>query len=1087
MSIFQLIYRSFIYYRKSHLAIIIGVATSTMVLTGTLFVGDSIQSSLERSTLLRLGKTDVVFSGIDRYFRSGIADDLRKTLDIDVAPILQLDGIASAQGGKYKLNGVQIIGIDEHYSSFVPGKNETINPSKNEAYISENLAQRLQLEIGDSFLSRVEKASQIPKNAPFVSDANSLVSIRLKVGRILGPEELGRFNLKTSQTAPYNVFLPLSFLVDKMELKGKANRLLFSNTKNRSEEKIRDAISKFWTPEDMALEVFSVNDGKEWEIRSARVFMDDVVVNAAKKIDPDAKEILTYMVNSFRIGDKETPYSFISAGPFMKRQTTSGQDIVINSWMADDLDASVGDSIEIVYFVIGPLRKLTEERHWFTISDIVPIAGIYAEKDLMPNLPGLSDAGNCREWEAGVPVVLDKIRDKDEDYWKEYSGTPKAFISYHQGEKLWANRFGNCTAIRLSADDLSKDMIDTRLSSIISPENLGYSLRSVKEDGLTAARGGVDFSKLFMALSFFLLVAGLILIALLFNLHLDKRMSEIGTFKALGYPDRLIQKIVLFEGLLLAIPGVAAGGLLAVLYNNIIFKALNTVWYGIVRTSVLQEVVRTNTLLTGMGIALALVWMTIGFNVFKKLKISSSSLQKELYIAKSRKFNFWFLAGSWISGVMAIGLLVYEIMFGKTLNTGIFFSAGTLLLLAAMLFAAFIIRKGSFKTTESLTTLSLILKNLSRNSARSLRIIILFSLGTFVIISTGLNRKDLHSGSEKPTSGTGGFLFFMETTLPVLMDLNDREIQVNLGIEPALRFVQLRKSEGDDASCLNLNRVTAPRILGLPSQELKGRFSFIKSTPDLDLQNPWVSLKTELAGGVVPAIADQTVIQWGLGKKVGDTLIYSDELGQEMKLKLIGGLANSIFQGNVLIDEKLFLAHFPSSSGSHVFLVDGPPAEQEQLTKVLQRTFRNEGLEIEIAADRLATFNQIENTYLSIFLLLGGLAMILGTVGLGVSLARNILDRGQEIGILRAIGYQKSSILSMITVEHLILLLIGTLTGAITAFVATLPSLLSEFVQASWQTAILIISLIVLNGCIWIILITRNALHKNLLYTLRSE
>ncbi|MCK5105650.1 MAG: hypothetical protein KAR17_22655, partial [Cyclobacteriaceae bacterium] len=411
--------------------------------------------------------------GIDRYFRSELADDLRESLDVNIAPLLQLDGIASAQGGKYKLNGIQVIGVDKHFSSFVPGPNKSILPSKNEGYISENLARRLQLKIGDSFLLRVEKASQIPKNAPFVSDVNNQVSIRLKVGKILATDELGRFNLKTSQTAPYNVFLPLSFLVDKMELTSKANRILFSGENNINEEIIYDVISKFWTPEDMALEIFSVNNEENWEIRSGRVFMDSVIVKATKQIDPNAEEILTYMANTFKIGDRETPYSFISAGPFMKQDQGSTNDIVINTWMAEDLNASIGDSIEIIYYVIGPLRKLSEERRWFTISDIVPIEGIYAEKDLMPNLPGLSDAGSCSEWEAGVPVVLDKIRDKDEDYWREYSGTPKAFIQYNPGKELWANRFGECTAIRLSSANLSRKNIEEQLSNIISPTNLG--------------------------------------------------------------------------------------------------------------------------------------------------------------------------------------------------------------------------------------------------------------------------------------------------------------------------------------------------------------------------------------------------------------------------------------------------------------------------------------------------------------------------------------------------------------------------------------------------------------------------------------
>jgi ABC-type antimicrobial peptide transport system permease subunit len=220
---------------------------------------------------------------------------------------------------------------------------------------------------------------------------------------------------------------------------------------------------------------------------------------------------------------------------------------------------------------------------------------------------------------------------------------------------------------------------------------------------------------------------------------------------------------------------------------------------------------------------------------------------------------------------------------------------------------------------------------------------------------------------------------------------------------------------------------------------------------------------------------------------VGDTLVYKDEMGQEMQLKIIGGLANSIFQGNVLIDDKIFLKHFPSSSGSHVFLVDGDFQQREVQAEVIERAFRNDGLEIEFTGDRLAKFNQVENTYLSIFMLLGGLAMILGTFGLGIVLVRNIMDRSAEIGILRAIGYRKNAILNIITLEHMVLLIIGTLTGAFSAFLAIIPSLISEFITASWQTALIIIALILLNGYLWIFIITRGIIKMNLYHSLRTE
>jgi len=114
----HLIIRSLTHFWKSHLAVAVGVAICTMVITGTLIVGDSIQASLEETTQLRLGKTQYLFTGIDRYFRASLANEVNKELQINTAPILQLLGFASSQGGQLKLNNVQVIGIDKNFQSF---------------------------------------------------------------------------------------------------------------------------------------------------------------------------------------------------------------------------------------------------------------------------------------------------------------------------------------------------------------------------------------------------------------------------------------------------------------------------------------------------------------------------------------------------------------------------------------------------------------------------------------------------------------------------------------------------------------------------------------------------------------------------------------------------------------------------------------------------------------------------------------------------------------------------------------------------------------------------------------------------------
>ena len=1082
-----MILRSLIHYRRANLIIILGVAISAMVLTGTLIVGDSVDHSLAMTAELRLGNIGYSFSGTDRYFRKDLAEGIKKELNVPVASMIQVKGIASSQGGNFRVNNIDVQGIDENFLDMIPGNQLNVIPGRNEAFISRNLADRLELKIDDSFLLRVDKVSLIPKNAPFISDDENQISLRLTVKKILEKENLGRFNLKTSQTAPFNVFLSLEFLNNRMETEGKANRLLISEKAGFNDEQLLSVISANWRPEDSGLIIGLTETKKEWSIESNRVFIDSVIISAIYEFENHPALFLTYLANSIEKSDRATPYSFVSAGPFLDNGENDSNSIIINSWLAEDLNAGVGDSILMKYYSIGPLRQLVENEKSYIIQNIVPLSDQYADKDLMPTLPGLSDAGSCRDWEAGIPIDLEKIRDKDEDYWNVWKGTPKAFIPYAEGKRIWENRFGACTLIRLNAADYDEREISENILKYHGPEDLGFQLRNLKQLGLEAARGGVDFSELFFGMSFFLLIASLTLLALLFNIHLENRMSQYGTLKALGYSDRLVQKLILAETAVVVFCGVLLGSLMAIWYNRLIFKALNSVWSAIVRTTVLAEDIRYGTILAGIAVSFMLVFLTVFFNIRKKLKTETVHLQRGQDKRSGQYFTRILKGSAWISLIVSGILIIREFVASTGLNAGIFFLSGGLLLVSFILFSGGFVFKEAEGLNLDLSMPELAWRNLQRNRARSLRIIILFALGTFVIVSTGLNRKDLYSDAMNKSSGTGGYLFYGESTMPVLHDLNNPLTKVDLNISENVNFVQMRKSEGDDASCLNLNRITQPRILGIPPEQLSGRFSFIKTTEDFDSTGGWQALKRKLPGGVVPGIADQTVIQWGLGMKVGDTLVYSDEYGNEMLVKLIGGLANSIFQGNILIDGNIFLEHFPSSSGIHIFLIDAEGESREELEAGLMRSFRNTGLDLVYTADRLAEFNSVENTYLSIFLLLGGLGMILGTVGLGLSLVRNIQDRLKELGILRAVGFGKNMILKMLTREHIILLGFGTLIGTTAAFVSTIPSVFSEFIDASWQTALIIVGMIMVNGLLWIYLIGRISLGKDLVGSLRTE
>ncbi|MGE0020407.1 MAG: ABC transporter permease [Draconibacterium sp.] len=1101
--------KTFFFYFRQNLLVALGVAVSTTVLTGSLIIGDSVRYSLEQSTFSRLGNTTHLVSVTDRYFRQEMANEMETAnTALKVTPLLQLEGMAVAGGGEFRANKVQVNGIRNDFSKMA-GTGLFDSLQNNEIAISANLAERLQIKEGDNLLVRIQKASLIPMNAPFVSAEETSVSLQATVKKVVSAEELGRFNLKNSQTAPFNIFLSINRLNQLMEFEGKANQLLIS-TELKNDE-IVAIVKSCLTPADAGLQFEKIEKSGETQVSTERVFLDEKIAEVLQKL-PGATPILTYFVNNIEAssnpskggeqksqkqqsqtrnpkpgtrnpepGTSSIPYSFVST---LSNSALAENEIVLNRWAADDLQVKPGDSLRLKYFEIGPLRQLIVRESDFVLKEIIAMDNPLSDPTLVPHLPGLSDAGHCREWEAGVPINLDAIRDKDEKYWNDFKGTPKAYIAKQKADEIWGNRFGSNTAVRFVAGAFNNDLFLNTFKSEINPGDLGMTVSPVREQGLYAAHNGTDFSGLFIGLSFFLLVAGIILTSLLFRLNLENRAQQIKLFSALGFGEKQVRSFYLAEGLAVALTGGLIGLLVSVLYTSLVFSILNTLWFEIVRTDVLLIKINPATLFTGLIISLVVSLMAVFVSV-RRFQNQFTGNRKKVKTARQK--SGWLKPVIYLFPVIAVLLVVYQVTSGQ-MNPGLFFVSGILLLTGILL----ILREFLFSIEKSGSAefgkKRLILLNLVRNKARSMTVITLFAIGTFLVVSTGSNKLDLSAGAQKKTSGTGGFLFFAESSVPVLFDINDKDKRADEGMVEDFSAVQLMKVEGDDASCLNLNRISQPAILGVDPAALAGRFSFAVKTKETGETDPWLALNQTNDDGTIPAIADQTVIQWGLGMKVGDILLYQNEKGDTLRLKLIAGTTPSVFQGFVLISTQNFLQNYPTHSGTSVFLVEGKPENLQPIGDELNSVFWDYGWEMTTTVKRLAEFYSITNTYLSIFMALGALGLILGTIGLAVILARSLLERKREIAVMLATGFDTKPIFRIIAFEYFILLVAGVLTGLIAAVTAVLPAFLSPGSDASGSTVALVVALILVNGFIWIAVLTKAMLQKkNLVADLRVE
>ena len=1080
------ILRNLLFFWRKHLLQALGISISAAVITGALIVGDSVRYSLERILALRLGEVTHVLKSGDRYFTAATAERAGMKLDVPLASVLRADGMAVAEGGQKRVNHVQVIGVDSSFDRVAGLQDYYSRLTGDRIMLSSNLARRLDVEAGETILLRMTRASLVPMNAPFVSDRDNVVSLRAEITGIAGEEQLGRFSLEASQTAPFNVFINSGVLRRLMELEGKSNVMLIASDATAGTETLMDAFREAWTLEDAGLKLKELEDFHEIQVSSDRVFIGQAESEALMQLRGLKHPVLTYFVNTLSSGDRSTPYSFVST---LGDQWMEQDEIIINDWLAEDLDAGPGDSLQMKYFVVGPLRELKEETAHFRIRSVVPMTGQFADQTLMPDLPGLSDVGNCRDWETGVPINLEEIRQKDEEYWSRHKGVPKAFISLSRATRLWGNRFGNYTAFRYVSTETTPLLLGNSLLEKLDPVRLGYTVEAVRSRGQFAARNGVDFSQLFGGLSFFLLAGGILLTVLLFLLNLESRKEQLQTLSIMGFPQRIIRRSMLAEGMFVAAAGSMGGLLLAVLYTKLVFIALNGVWKDIVRTEIMMMDIRPTTLIAGLLITLLVSWMALIFplnrflqRVTRKYRRRGRSFETSLPRRQISK------GVAILSGLAGVGLILTQLMRGEIVNAGIFFAAGGLLLVSGLSMFYFSLIRLQFMSHPGLSMVKLGRKNALRNPTRSIGIVILFALGAFLVISTGSNRKDLFVNAEDPLSGTGGFLYYAESTVPVLRNLNDPEVRFDLGLDRGYSFVQLRMSTGDDASCLNLNRIMNPRILGVDPSRLEGRFRFVTRTPYLDEVQPWTSLEKELDGGLIPAVADETVIKWGMGMKVGDTLEYLNAGGERMNLLLLGGLAPSVFQGSVIISDRHFLEQFPQNSGTQVFLVEGNRQDTTSIMAELGWSMRDMGWDITLASRRLAEFLSVTNTYLSIFFVMGALGLLLGTVGLSIVLFRSILERKQEIALLRAVGYGRKNIRGLVVGEYMGLLAAGTGIGFLCAIIATLPSILSPNTDVSFTAIVILLLILMANGWAWTFLITTRALRNRALYqALRNE
>ncbi|HUQ69026.1 MAG TPA: FtsX-like permease family protein, partial [Planctomycetaceae bacterium] len=845
-----------------------------------------------------------------------------------IAPAIVLIGGVErkVEAATRRAGQVNVYGVDERaWGLIAPASSSP--PTESGVFLNQSLAAALEAKVGDQITIWLELPSAVPRDTLLGKRDNDSQEVTVTVAAILldghGAPRLG-FN--PTQQLPMNLFVALDTLQDALDSAkikptrsnpfgqvARVNTLLSTEwdvdvAKKRNQfasgkgiawgsEKtgVERANHDLWFTyqlDDLQLRIVHDEVLNCAVLESEQMLLEDQFAKAAVKyadfMKVPSSPVMVYLANWFRNPKDELAFSMYSTvagldildldeafGPWEfvgpMPDSLGDHEVILNEWLAQDLKGQVGDEIRFGYHTVGSHGELPEEERTATVRGIVKMTGAAIDRQLTPTVKGITDADSLDDWEQPFPMDLDKVTDRDDEYWNEYRATPKAFFSLATAQKLWPSRYGSYTSVRVGIrpdqafDQMQGDVIDARsglekmVLRTVNPDTLGMAFQPVKQQGLQAASGSTDFTGLFIGFSFFLILAAVILVGLLFRLAVEQRVRQWGLLAAVGLSPREIAWLMLGEGALLVLLGGVLGGFAAVEYAQLMLYGLKTWWIGAIGTRFLILDVKPLSVAIGV-VAAALtsliavawgLWQLRGVSLREQLpgvsECDDDGRPRSSRGVRYRAIGSLAAALAMIVGVMTGLIPQREAFSGFSWQIVVFFLAG-MLCLASGLWGLSAWLQGdtalAVRGRGAMAVMRLGWRNASRRRSRSVLTAGLIASAAFVIAAVAAGQKNPAVERPDPRSGNGGFTLVAESSSPILYNLNTPDGRKTLNLTAntpaqqaaldAMRVIAFRVKPGEDASCLNLYQTRVPTILGVPGEMTqRGGFKFVGGGTDV--------------------------------------------------------------------------------------------------------------------------------------------------------------------------------------------------------------------------------------------------------------
>ena len=186
-------------------------------------------------------------------------------------------------------------------------------------------------------------------------------------------------------------------------------------------------------------------------------------------------------------------------------------------------------------------------------------------------------------------------------------------------------------------------------------------------------------------------------------------------------------------------------------------------------------------------------------------------------------------------------------------------------------------------------------------------------------------------------------------------------------------------------------------------------------------------------------IIDGSVVPNGFGLRtgivavgLGETLTVAMTDNSMVNLTVVGIMDQQFNMGIYTLDT--FLQNESPANSQNLFYMSttsNSPQAPTDVAKALEIEFVSYGLRTYVVRDLVKDVMGTTSSVMQLMEIFLGMGLIVGTSGLGIITIRNVAERRQEIGVMRAIGFQRDMILKTFLLETSFVSLLGIVLGVI--------------------------------------------------------